>query len=157
MCFFCSLWQVRDTSLWGKKVETTGITLRDMLLRITTKSPFPTFMPKEFLGAQNSIGLTLKYVSAFKNTKYAYYYPILSITVSKSVLAKGTNACNKTLIFHSCLFFLNEAIKYDTELHNPLKDCINYDSKTERDSLKLNSQGLGRSLTIVTVFLILFF
>lgn len=143
--------------LSGEKVESTGITWRDMVLRITTKSPFHTFMPKDLLGAQDSKGLTLKYISAFKDTKYAYYYPIVSIIVSKSVVAKKTNPCYKTQIFHSCLFFLNQATKNDTDLHSPLKDCISYDSRTERHSLKLNSQGLGRSLMIVTAFLILFF
>lgn len=154
MCFFCSLWWVWDTSLWGKKVETTGITLRDMLLRITTKSTFPTVMPKELLGAQDSVGLSLKYISAFKDTKYACYYPILSIKVSKSLLAKRRNACDKTPVFYSCLFFLNQANKNSAEPHNHLNDCISCDSETERDFLKLNIQGWGRSLMIVTAFLI---
>lgn len=142
--------------LLGEKVETTGITWRDMVLRITTKSPFHTFMPEDLLGAQDSKGLTLEYISAFKDTKYAYYYPMVSIIVSKSVVAKKTNPCYKTQIFHSCLFFLTQATKNDTDLHSPLKDCISCDSRTERHSLKPNSQGLG-SLMIVTAFLILFF
>lgn len=81
-------------------------------------------MPKELLGAQDSTGLTLKYVSAFKDIKYASYYAILSIIVSKSVVAKRMNARDKIRVFHSCLFFLNQATKNDTELHNPWKDCI---------------------------------
>lgn len=80
-------------------------------------------MPKELLGAQDNTVLTLKYVSAFKDTKYAYYYAILSI-VSKSVVAKRMNACDKIRVFHSCLFFLNQATKNDTKLHDPWKDCI---------------------------------
>jgi len=77
VCFFCSLWRVQDTSLWEEKVETTGITLKDMLLWITKISPFPTFMPKDLLGAQDSIGLTLKHVSAFKQNMHTIiqYYP----------------------------------------------------------------------------------
>lgn len=68
-------------------------------------------MPKELLGVQDSIGLTLKHVTAFKDTQSAYYYPILPVIVSKSVAAKRTNACDKTLIFYSCLFYLNQALK----------------------------------------------
>lgn len=36
------------------------------------------FMPKQLLGAQDNTILTSKYVSAFKDTTYAYYYAILS-------------------------------------------------------------------------------